>query len=494
MSGNEPPITSDYAAVWFDENSDLAEDEILALDRACLSLDLQDATYNIPFDILDENVRFMDKTLQKFPPWYTFRSMFASHEREVDMSDLIDQGYWAGEEIVISKAGSFMGDGLSFLHLTLYLAGVVRAATSCKGIPRPLGQSVGDDLFLLNLNLAVSLDILSMLHRTGAKFSKINAICKDALTFCENYVARTTDSELFEEITSFLNSIFGDLSFLDTIKGSTLTGRSKVKADGAKPFIGHAQLLSKQLSWHPIDFVKNRAKILLWCRNHREAVKLSSNMASLPVSLGGIELILGPQIDDGSRFWQEHAAYYETLLGEPQSEFLKYYTMLQGIYRANPKGYDWSNDFNTISDIIDDIQVIELTSFDDYIPQSQSDRPFQWKVRYMKENHGLITVRSLSTLLARQEAFMKQWNGEKPRSFLTLYDKNAKRRANASWALIKSNKQPTVRLRHRTIKQMADAFSVRTEGLFVKINDPAISSAFEGIPTLEVDYEPSLFG
>jgi hypothetical protein len=490
----DPAITDEYADIWLRENSDLPEGYFQQLQDCHLSLDLEEATYNIPFDVLDQNIAFMDEVLTDFPPWYTFRSLFASHERVVEMDDLKDQGYWDGDCEVLSRAGSFMGDGLSFIHLTLYLTAAVRAVTSAEGIRRPYGQSVGDDLFLLRISAVLAFEILNILHGVGAKFSKINAICKDALTFCESYVAQCSDSNLFEDITSFKESIFADLTFLDTIKGSALSGKSKVKSDGAKPFIGHASLVSKQIAWHPIDFVKHRAKTLLWCRNYNDAVKLSSNMASLPRSLGGIELIIGPQINEGSQFWQDNCKYYERILSlEEDREFAQWYLLLQGIYRANPKGHDWSNDLDIISQTVSGIQFHYLRSFDQYVPESQKDRPFAWKIRHLREQHGLISIRSLSELLARQEAFLKQWDGVKPPSFLTLYDKNAKRRANACWALIKSNLEPLVRLRPRSIKSMADAFSLRTEGMFVKTNDPALESAFQGMPTLIVDFTPDMF-
>jgi hypothetical protein len=70
--------------------------------------------------------------------------------------------------------------------------------------------------------------------------------------------------------------------FLDIIKGSALSGQSKVKSDGTDPFIGHATLLGKQICWHPLTRVDERVRTFLWARNYMAAHRLGSSMASLP--------------------------------------------------------------------------------------------------------------------------------------------------------------------------------------------------------------------
>jgi hypothetical protein len=108
--------------------------------------------------VLDENCEIFDEVMHDFLPWRTFHYLFKSHERDVDMSILIEQGYFNGPERITSTRGSFMGDGMSFIHLTMLLNGLVRAACIELGAPeRPLGQSVGDDLVLLKTKLMLCL-------------------------------------------------------------------------------------------------------------------------------------------------------------------------------------------------------------------------------------------------------------------------------------------------------------------------------------------------
>jgi hypothetical protein len=439
---------------------------------------------------MDENVSFMDASLQKFVPWQVFGDIWRCHKRTVEMDDLIDQGLWNGSDEIVSESGSFMGDGLSFLHLSLYLGGMVRAAYSVRGIERPIGQSVGDDLILLETRLAPALYFLDLLTKTGAKFSKINAISQDSAMFCESYVTKCHDLENYRDIVSFRNSIFKDLLFLDTIKGSALSGKSKVKTDGAKPFIGHARLVAKQVNWHPLTYCKERAKIILWSRNYLDSVRLSSNMASLPFALGGIELLIGTQITNASPRWKDIVRYYESILLQETPKFLAYYTLLQGIYRANPKGFEWSNDCQIIVNLLEGLDLFEIDNLEPWVGSANAEKPYNWKIRYLLTEHKLIPIRNLADILARREAFLKQWKGLVTKSFLTLYDKNAKRRGNATWAIIKSELDPLTRARTRRISEISDAFSLRLDGKFFRTDDPSLIDVFQGMPTLEIDFDP----
>jgi hypothetical protein len=482
-------LLQDYEDLWAD-TQDLTPEELLEMDgneEFHFSVDLSEATYNIPFDVLDSNLDVCDEVMNDFKPWITFHSIFRSHERDVDMSILIEKGLWNGPERLVSTRGSFMGDGMSFIHLTLLLGGLVRSVYQANDIVRPLGQSVGDDLFLLKARLKSCLEFCFLAEQLGCKFSKLNSISPDTVSFCEQYVAKVDDQSTYEELEGFANSIFGDLVFLDNIKGSILSGNAKVQADGRSPFIGHATMLNKLVRWHPIRSTKERSKVFLWASNFMEASRLGSNMASLPICLGGMELAVGTTLlFSDKKFQEDMLPYYESMTRLDLGDFLKYYLLLRGIYKANPKGFTWENDWKVIRTIVDGVAIIEIPNVRTYVPEEIRGKPIMSILKYINNEMNLISFRDLASELARRDSFHKIWNRIKSKDYMTLKISNVRQRVNHAWAIIKSNLDPTEEseIRSTSMTKLVNQFQEKTWGLYVSKDDPAISDMFEGMPTL----------
>jgi hypothetical protein len=480
------PDLVDYANAWADTQG-LGSDELYDLigKDVFFSVDLEEATYRIPFEILDENVKFCDDVMSEFKPWCVYHDLFSTFERKVDMTELVNKGYWEGPLEVTSTRGSFMGDGMSFIHLTLMLSALTSSTFSRTR--RPLGQSVGDDLFLMKTSLINCLRFCRLAEAIGCKFSKLNSISEDSLTFCENYCCIPTDFDDVKDIKSFEDSCFGDTLFLDIIKGSALSGQAKVKVDGADPFIGHATLLAKQVKWHPLHTVASRAKTILWARNYRAAMRLSSNMASLPLCLGGAELAVGPTIlFSDKRFQEDMLPWYEGILRLDERDFLEYYLLLRGIYQANPKGFAWQNDIETIREITKDCVLYQSNQVDDLLPDWLTSKSVREKLSYVEKELGMISFHNLAGQLARREAFLSMWNLEKQETFMAFLSKDARQRANKAWAVIKSNITPveTDCLEMTSMSRLVSAYQARTWGLYVLKDDPSIRRAFGGMPDL----------
>lgn len=478
---------TDYAKAW-GETQGLDSNELFELSEkeVFFSVDLEEATYRIPFEILDENVKFCDKIMSNFKPWNVYHDLFSTFERKVDMTELVNKGYWLGPKEVTSTRGSFMGDGMSFIHLTIMLSSIT-SATYAGAKRRPLGQSVGDDLFLMKTDLRSCLRFCELAESIGCKFSKLNSISEDSLTFCENYCCIPTDYDDVKDIKSFSDSCFGDTLFLDIIKGSALSGQAKVKVDGADPFIGHASLLAKQVKWHPLHTVASRAKTILWARNYRAAMRLSSNMASLPLSLGGAELAVGPTILYTDKNFQENMLpWYEAMLQLEERPFLEYYLLLRGIYQSNPKGFAWQNDIEVIHEITKDCELFPTTKLEDLLPSWMLEKSTREKLSYVEKELNLVSFHNLAGQLARREAFLSMWNLEKQETFMTFLSKDARQRANKVWAVIKSNIAPIDKSQFKTqnMGQLASGFQGRTWGLYVRKDDPSIKRAFGGMPDL----------
>jgi hypothetical protein len=465
-----------------EEQSALLEDEQLF----DFSVDLEEATYRIPFEVLDENIKVFDEVMKDFKPYTVFRDLFTTHERVVDMTELVKKGFWNGPNEVISTRGSFMGDGLSFIHLTLLLQGLLRGTLKKEKCERPIGQSVGDDLFTFKTKLKVCMRFCALAEKLGCKFSKLNSISEDTSTFCEQYTAVVNDLDEFKDNPSMKGSIFGDHVFLDIIKGSILGGQSKVSASGSDPFIGHANMLNKQVAWHPDPDIKKRSKTFLWSANYMSAKRMASGMASLPIELGGVDLCVGESMEYDSVRFKAYLPYYERMLTLDERDFLKFSLLLRGIYQANPKGYKWENDAELISTITKDCVLFKHDEVMETLPNWAKSGSTRETLSYIGKTLGYVSFFELSQQIARQDSFKKAWDGVKPDSRVTLHSRNSKERSNKVWAYIKGQIDPLDKslFKSTNMRTLASAFRARTWGLWVSKQDPIIKSAFDGTPQL----------
>jgi len=477
----------EYCAAWF-EDHDLVQTDELMEERQFLSADLKEATYNIPPKVQDMQNEFCDEVMDDFLPWQVFSDLFKVNQREVDMSDVKALGLWDGDETVTSTRGTFMGDGMSFIHLTLIQMGNV--GYCFDGEDWPIGQSVGDDLVLLKAKLKHCLKYCWQAEELGMVFSKLNAINKISCTLCESYASRILNQETFEDLAGFADCFFNDLFNLDVIKGSILSGRSKVKKDGVSPFIGHAKAASKQARWHLVRSTRQRSKVLLWASNFHEAKKLGSSMASLPKELGGLDMLIGKIVDYHSTWFQkERLPWYEAILNlKEYDDFIKYSLLLQGVYRSNPKGFEWENNFNVIQTVCANIKFRRIPNIrrSPLIPEDMKTLPVIKLLRYLEDEYDLISIDRISEALARREAHRKIWDGKISRSFMTLKINNVKERANKAWATIKGNLDPVepTEFRSTDMYTLSKGFRERSWGVYASREDRAIADVFEGMPSL----------
>jgi hypothetical protein len=476
-------VSTDYYDQWMateGQNANLDEEYHL-------SLDLSEATYRIPFDVLDENHDFMAEVMTDFIPYQVFEELFTENQREVEVHNLFEKEYMEESDPILSENGSFMGDGLSFIHLTLLMAGVARAAQISSRVKRPLGQSVGDDLFLIKAKLKYCLNFLRISEGLGCKFSKINSISRDAATFCEQYFITPNNLSEIQDLTSFSDSIFKDVVFLDTIKGSVLSGKPKVKADKASPFIGHAVMATKQIRWNPLATVKQRAKVFLWARNYRVATGLGTKFAALPIELGGLGIEIGDNYDFNSEEFKTLQGYFEAMLNLEDLEFLKYYLLLRGIFQANPKGFSYLNDWTRINNLIKEIDIIDEQTVDSQLPDYLRNKSQREKLSFINNTLKYISFHDLVGTLARYEAFLAHWNCEDSNTFMSMPMKDTRRRVNHAIAIIKSNIVP-VNPVLPSIESIAFRFRQRTWGRYVHKEDPVILHEFYGMPSLEIEF------
>jgi len=455
-----------------------------------ISTDLSEATYSTPFDLLTENSKFMDEILTDVPVWKVYHRLFKINKRLVDTRELTTKGYTDVDHFTTCRGG-FMGDPLSFMQLTLQMQATINMAvrdagqTSRERHTRPIGQGAGDDNLLIGATVGLYRSLKQCFNDCQMKVSKIDAFSKDTMTFTEQYAVRPSDLAFHNGYAK--ESLFGDLVYLDIIKGSILSGKSKVKTVGSHPFIGHSTALNKQIAWHPIEWVRRRGGPLLWAANYRLANGLASNMASLPIPLGGIGMALTDRIvrfDD--ELFQKRLPYYEAILGLEFNEFLKYQLLLIGIYKSNPKGKIWQNDPELIQAFVEHSEFLSEESIQ--VPTYLASKGYSATRKYLRDQLGLVSLREAVDVMTRREAFQRFWNEEEVTSFLTLPVKGAKERANKVWAQIYSEVTPVDHVMSHSIDELTKKFELRTWGILFKKDHPLYLEVFGGMPSLIIDY------
>jgi len=473
-----------------------------------ISRDLEEATYRMPHEVMGINHGWMTRRYGQSPVWRVFGKLFAVFPRTIDLTDIRKKGYEFGlyPDNPTSTSGSFMGDSLSFMHLTLMMSSCIWQAASAAHfgsvtkrpdlryfegwISRPLGQVVGDDAVVLGATQLFCDVFTDAIKSVNGKMSKIDSQCVDMGTFTENWFCIPVDDSEQLRINYPEDSLFGEIWFLDTIKGSLLSGHAKVKADGASPFIGQARMLSKQILWHPIEWMRRVVPTILWARNFMEARFMGTINPHLPISLGGLEIALGkmdPITDPHMR--DNYACYLEAMLQMPIQDFLKWQILLTGISRANPKGVPWSNDEFKIAMIVSKVQTFAESNVLSDIPLSVHNKGRGEVQRFMAETMNLTSVRFLTDALTRLEAFKAFWDGKAAsQPFMSITTRKLRPRFKSVWTKIREQVTPVTEVTSRSWNELGKKFDQRTWGLLFSQDDPAFNELYEGMSTLSVQW------
>jgi len=470
-------------------------------DEYIISLDLTEATYNIGFDVIEANLATIEVILKDFRPWKTYSKLFYILKRNVNLTEIKRQGYLDQDypDSIMSQTGSFMGDSLSFIHLTMTLSSLVSQVTALDHgkrisrhvfentyIERPLGQSVGDDLLVIGVSEYFCISFRERVLNLGLKTSKIDAYNTETFTFCEQYGVRNVLGEPTDHLGK--DSVFGDLIYLDIIKGSLLTGKPKVKADHSDAFIGQAKMLKTQIEYIPFKWKAIRARVILWSTNYRKSIKLGRAKPHFPELLGGLSIAVGAcDTWDSKIIKSKYRNYLYGMLELPKSEFLKNQILLSGIFRGSPKGFPWSNDEEKLAIITSQCEFISEEEVFSRLPPYFSNKGVSEKLRYISHNLGLITVSQLVDELARRESFLSLWMEKKPPSYVTLKLEDCVSRHNCVWNQIRQNVEPVEpKWPIDSFKKLQTEFQIRTWGLFVSRESPAIAEAYDGTPSLHI--------
>jgi len=448
----------------------------------------------------------IDELFTGNPVWDVYGDLFRISAREIDFSILADQGFDVPKGTVTTKQGSFMGDALSFAHLTMMLSTIVSISSTKREqdlhkvkIERPFGQSVGDDIILFNAKPWQCRKFTQTCIELGLELSKIDATAKSGV-FAEQYVYTVVDQRDKARIPT--ESLFGDLWFVDSIKMMLLTGKPKVSSEKRNSFIGQATALNKQLQYLPPedDWKRLRCRVYLWVNNYDDCRRLGRAKPHFPPELGGLDVPVGGcERPDNPVIKDKYLPYFYSMLEMKHDKFIAYYLLLKGIFSSAPKGVPWSNNPDRLMAVCSTAAILhtedvekEINVGDFYYRLGQGDR-----LRYLNHKHNYVSASQIDTELSRRETYLEMWKDPDGKfEYRTLKTKNSLERHERAWAFIRQNVpkgQPRDHHRGKDLYRiLATEFRMRLWGFFINREDPAIKGIFEGASSMYVDFDELL--
>jgi hypothetical protein len=488
-------------------NSDTSESEL-----HFKSSDLTEATYSLNGDIVSINIDILLSIFEDNPIVKVFGDLIRVTEREIELSDLKDQGLLKEfPDTIISKRGSFMGDPLSFAILTVHNSICSTYATmKAYGysldsyIKRPLHTITGDDLLAIKVKRKYCDSYDDIIRRTGGTISKIDSCSTRVGTYCEQSFVSLNQEEVkdYASNPSYTDSLFKDILFLDIIKGSLLSRQAKVKMDGSDPFIGHSKMAAKQVSWHPLGYVKRRVPLILWAVNFNQARRLANAHAYLPPVLGGLGIALGRvfnpnlSLPENQDLVQYYLSYLGSIADPSKTDYvtaIEVLTMLSNITTGSNKGLKFENNLEKIVEIFDKSKLKRLDSADLELPTylKGEDTPWYKRQAYIREKYHLLSIREINSLLNTCKSIQEVWNSPsfKPPPILRNTTKGLRERFRNAWAQIRNRFTPVpteeIKL-FKTLNKFVKKIEDRSWEMAIDVDSPILREVCGGITEFHV--------
>jgi len=323
----------------------------------------------------------------------------------------------------------------------------------------------------------------------GLRVSKIDAEDPYFGIFCEQGFCKPADGDSAELAQYPKESRFGDLYFLDIIKGSTLATKAKVKTDGSDPMIGHLRLAEKQMRWHPLGRIKSMLPKLLWALYAPRSVGLGDCKPFFPPSIGGLGIPLGRVSDlvGDPELRKNYASYLPRIIDLPVDQFFKHWAALQSIAMGAHKGVPWDPGSIDLGALVSKLTLTDET-FKLNIPDYITRLGWQAEYRYAENEWGLIPLRRLADELSRLAAYREFWDGKTsaPR-ILTLSVRGMRKRFRSAWDQIRKEVEPVGDdFPFTSTSDLIKRWDEKTWGLFVSIEDPAVVRLYGGMSHLNI--------
>lgn len=214
------------------------------------SADLKSATDLIPLDIIEAIWDGLLHSLPKSHPFWVFYSLIKS-KRAMFIAPKFKSLEGRFRPGSLNQRGSFMGEPMSFLTLSLvlvlteeisdYYHGLSLPLWSTPKVLTPMGRNpcaiCGDDLAALRAKLSRILAWRQVALDMGLKFSWKEGISRRIMIFCEDHTLLKGKGEQFQTV------------YIDVIKSRLLTTMSREHSDNRSSILGKGRMLSNQLDY-----------------------------------------------------------------------------------------------------------------------------------------------------------------------------------------------------------------------------------------------------
>jgi hypothetical protein len=231
-------------------------------DPVCQSTDLESATDHIPLDLIESIWSGFTSDVPKGHPFWVYYNLIVS-QRSLFKSPKYRKFDTEYPDGMLNQNGSFMGEPMSFLTLTLVnlLAEEISSHyyVNNRKLWSPLSPGLeltgdpvcicGDDFTAVRDSVKRVRTFKKVMTDMNGRFSWKDAVSRVIMIFCEDHAVLTGTGETFS------------LEYVDVIKSRLLTTMTRQHSENRSSILGKGRMLSNQL-----DYFSNKSlKIAIFC-------------------------------------------------------------------------------------------------------------------------------------------------------------------------------------------------------------------------------------
>jgi len=451
------------------------------------SLDLKEATYNISFDILRANFDLFEQITPSSRLWRAIRMINVRPQRELMWNHEVIKDFDLKVDVFESEVGSFMGEPLSFMHLTLLLRLMSIIAEAYAeyekfekllfpakfeqvlnyGFPKILSEHAGDDMIALcSESYCRHFDHLIVIFGLVKSKGKHGESPYFGV-FCENFVCLPKDPESIPA-----NCRFGDYAYLDIVKGRLINSFSKVAGSEQSPVLGQGSSLATALEWWSGD--SKLAQTLFWVANFSSLRKTHNMNLHLPPVFGGFSLPFakGPYTYGSDEFTDTCISYlYAIYKLKDDKKFLLYSFLIRSIRISTAKDIVLEEKMH--SQLPDILKSLKVYTRDEVKIESIPGEGYTALISRIKDL-GYRPWSDLENIVGRLNAFSILLNGSVNRKVRDLSLQNLRRKFKVVWEKIYKEIDP-IKPEFTDFKKFTKEYILREGNFFYKEDDiPAL--------------------
>jgi hypothetical protein len=401
-------------------------------DYICSS-DLSEATYRFANVIINEHMVIYRSAINRGQLQALIENQLLRRRRHVKISEQCyrdykvlpeDDDYW-------THNGTFMGEHFSFIDLTIFNDNcnfiaqcyteynirlgntdpdelLVHFPVDYNSIitfrnKKPPSQTAGDDLLVIS-HVIYSVILLEVYRVLGAEASSTKwGISPYFGTFCDNHFCKMTLADMDAQGVPE-NCRFGNLAFIDAIKGRLLNGLAKTDSRGLPAALGHGTMLDTALRW--FNGPRRRIMNIFQCHNYEFLRRSAGINLHFPPCFGGYNL---PRLEGEYKYGgTDHSTdlYFRRFVFiyrmTDSVKFLYYISLLKSIRAHSNKDYPVESE-----DLlkVDFLKGVTLCTPEQAFIKEGLVKPDDWRIQGdMLRDRSWINTDDLNRYLSRQLA------------------------------------------------------------------------------------------